>query len=92
MSQTKWTRRISRPVSVEYHRIHMSQVKLADLPSELDALGLDDEPIGEGETPSYLQDSQALPDFIDAAPVEENLVSRFSRDCQRLAGTSDELT
>ena len=44
--------------------------------AELDALGLDDEPIGEGETPSYLQDSQALPDFIDAAPVEENLVSR----------------
>jgi charged multivesicular body protein 5 len=37
----------------------------------LDALGLDDDPIGEGETPAYLQDAQALPDFVDAAPVEE---------------------
>lgn len=40
--------------------------------AELDALGLDDEPIGEGETPSYLQDSQALPDFVDTAPVEND--------------------
>lgn len=43
--------------------------------AELDALGLDDEPIGENETPSYLQDSMALPDFVDSAPVEENHVS-----------------
>ena len=44
---------------------------------ELDALGLDDEPIGEGETPSYLQDAAALPDFVDAAPVEASLVSEL---------------
>jgi hypothetical protein len=44
--------------------------------SELDALGLDDEPIGEGEVPSYLQDSQALPDFVDTAPLEDQQVGR----------------
>lgn len=38
---------------------------------ELDALGLDDDPIGENETPSYLQDAHSLPDFVDAAPLEE---------------------
>jgi hypothetical protein len=42
---------------------------------ELDALGLDDELVGENETPSYLQDSTALPDFVDAAPVEEEVSS-----------------
>lgn len=47
------------------------EVDEADLQAELDALGLDDELVAEGETPAYLQDSQALPDFIDAAPVEE---------------------
>ncbi|OCF35542.1 charged multivesicular body protein 5 [Kwoniella heveanensis BCC8398] len=47
------------------------EVDEADLQAELDALGLDDEPIGENETPSYLQDSTALPDFVDSAPVEE---------------------
>lgn len=41
-----------------------------DLQAELDALGLDDD-IGETEAPSYLQDSTALPDFVDAEPVEE---------------------
>lgn len=45
---------------------------------ELDALGLDEEPIGENEMPSYLSDATALPDFIDAAPVEESQV-RFRR-------------
>lgn len=44
---------------------------------ELDALGLDDEPIGENETPSYLQDAQSLPDFVDSAPLED-LVSLYS--------------
>jgi len=48
------------------------EVDEMDLQAELDALGLDDEPIAEGETPSYLQDSQALPDFVDMAPVEES--------------------
>ncbi|KAK1922564.1 Snf7 family [Papiliotrema laurentii] len=48
------------------------EVDEADLQAELDALGLDDEPIGEGEMPSYLNDATALPDFIDAAPVEES--------------------
>lgn len=43
--------------------------------SELDALGLEDEAIGEGETPSYLQDATALPDFIDSAPIEDTQVS-----------------
>ncbi len=43
--------------------------------TELDALGLDDDPIAEGETPSYLQDASALPDFVDAAPLEEPAVS-----------------
>jgi charged multivesicular body protein 5 len=43
--------------------------------TELDALGLEDEAIGEGETPSYLQDATALPDFIDAAPLEDPQVS-----------------
>ncbi|WVR09096.1 hypothetical protein IAU60_006158 [Kwoniella sp. DSM 27419] len=47
------------------------EVDEADLQAELDALGLDDDPIGENETPSYLQDATALPDFVDAAPVEE---------------------
>ncbi|KAI9636715.1 putative charged multivesicular body protein 5 [Dioszegia hungarica] len=46
------------------------EVDEADLQAELDALGLDDDPIGEGETPSYLQDAQALPDFVDLAPIE----------------------
>lgn len=46
------------------------EVDEADLQAELDALGLDDEPLGEGEMPSYLQDEHALPDFVDAAPVE----------------------
>lgn len=45
---------------------------------ELDALGLDDEPIGENETPSYLQDAQSLPDFVDSAPLED-LVSLYSK-------------
>lgn len=49
------------------------EVDEADLQAELDALGLDDELIGENETPSYLQDSTALPDFVDAAPVEEEV-------------------
>jgi charged multivesicular body protein 5 len=44
------------------------EVDEMDLQAELDALGLDDDPIGEGETPSYLQDSM---DFVDTAPVEE---------------------
>lgn len=44
---------------------------------ELDALGLDDEPIGENEIPSYLQDAQSLPDFVDSAPLED-LVSLYS--------------
>jgi hypothetical protein len=48
---------------------------LTESHTELDALGLDDEPIAEGETPSYLQDATALPDFVDSAPVEENHVS-----------------
>ncbi|WWD21136.1 hypothetical protein CI109_105617 [Kwoniella shandongensis] len=47
------------------------EVDEADLQAELDALGLDDDPIGENETPAYLSDAQALPDFVDAAPVEE---------------------
>ncbi|GFZ47413.1 Uncharacterized protein JCM24511_05156 [Saitozyma sp. JCM 24511] len=47
------------------------EVDEADLQAELDALGLDDELVGEGETPSYLTDATALPDFVDAAPVEE---------------------
>lgn len=47
------------------------EVDEADLQAELDALGLDDEPIGENETPSYLQDAQSLPDFVDSAPLEE---------------------
>ncbi|WRT69014.1 uncharacterized protein IL334_005996 [Kwoniella shivajii] len=47
------------------------EVDEADLQAELDALGLDDDPIGENETPSYLQDSTALPDFVDTAPLEE---------------------
>ncbi len=51
------------------------RVKLRLSIAELDALGLDDEPIGEGETPSYLQDATALPDFVDSAPIEENHVS-----------------
>lgn len=49
------------------------EVDEADLQAELDALGLDDELVGENETPSYLQDSTALPDFVDAAPVEEEV-------------------
>jgi charged multivesicular body protein 5 len=48
------------------------EVDEMDLQAELDALALDDDPIGEGETPSYLTDSQALPDFVDTAPVEEH--------------------
>jgi hypothetical protein len=56
--------------------VYFKQGEKADkLVSELDALGLDDDPIGEGETPSYLQDSQALPDFVDMAPIEESAVS-----------------
>ena len=43
--------------------------------SELDALGMDDELVGEGETPSYLQDATALPDFVDTAPLEASHVS-----------------
>lgn len=50
--------------------------------AELDALGLDDEPIGEGETPSYLQDATALPDFVDAAPIEESHVSELLYLCR----------
>ncbi len=49
------------------------EVDEADLQAELDALGLDDELVGENEAPSYLQDSTALPDFVDAAPVEEEV-------------------
>ncbi|WVO15394.1 hypothetical protein L204_103052 [Cryptococcus depauperatus] len=47
------------------------EVDEADLQAELDALGLDDEPIGENETPAYLQDALASPDFVDPAPFEE---------------------
>lgn len=50
---------------------------LAHIP-ELDALGLEDDPIAEGEVPSYLQDSQALPDFIDTAPLEDQQVSGYT--------------
>lgn len=44
---------------------------IADPRAELDALGLDDELVGENEAPSYLSESTALPDFVDAEPVEE---------------------
>lgn len=47
-----------------------ASVQYTNAHTELDALGLDDEPLGEGETPSYLHDEHALPDFVDAAPVE----------------------
>jgi charged multivesicular body protein 5 len=53
--------------------------------AELDALGLDDEPIGEGETPSYLADATALPDFVDAAPLEDMRVSWGSGTQARLS-------
>ena len=56
------------------------------LTAELDALGLEDEAIGEGETPSYLQDSTALPDFIDTAPIEESLVSFVAVVFEALCG------
>lgn len=61
------------------------EVDEADLQAELDALGLDDELVGENETPSYLQDSTALPDFVDAAPVEEEVscVGGTSGNAQR---------
>jgi charged multivesicular body protein 5 len=36
---------------------------------------MDDELVGEGETPSYLQDATALPDFVDTAPLEASHVS-----------------
>ncbi|ODO01568.1 hypothetical protein I350_06388 [Cryptococcus amylolentus CBS 6273] len=47
------------------------EVDEADLMAELDAIGLDDEPIGDNETPSYLSDAQTLPDFVDSAPLED---------------------
>ncbi|WVQ75467.1 hypothetical protein IAR50_005092 [Cryptococcus sp. DSM 104548] len=47
------------------------EVDEADLMAELDAIGLDDDPIGDNETPSYLSDAQTLPDFVDSAPLEE---------------------
>lgn len=68
--RTRWTRRICKLVS-PLRSLRSSA--LADL-AELDALGLEDEAIGEGETPSYLQDATALPDFIDSAPIEETSV------------------
>ena len=43
-------------------------------PSELDAL----QNLDEEETPSYLQDIHATPDFIDDAPIEERRVSQNS--------------
>ncbi|KAK4687638.1 charged multivesicular body protein 5, partial [Tremellales sp. Uapishka_1] len=48
------------------------EVDEEDLQAELDALGLDDDPIGENETPSYLQESTALPDFVDSVPLEDD--------------------
>lgn len=48
--------------------------------SELDALGLEEE-----ETPSYLTDMNAAPDFLDEAPVESSAVSMFdSREGLRI--------
>lgn len=74
---TRWTSKLVSPVisplpfrSPQERNPRSKRERWLILVAELDALGLDDEPIGEGETPSYLQDSQALPDFVDAAPVE----------------------
>lgn len=48
--------------------------------SELDALGLEEE-----ETPSYLTDMNAAPDFLDEAPVESGAVSTLdSREGLRI--------
>ena len=47
------------------------EVDEEDLQAELDALGLDDDLLGENETPSYLTEAASLPDFIDTAPIEE---------------------
>lgn len=78
----RWTKRTFKQVCWEpLNRTrpgcrHVHGLKMLIVPpSELDALGLDDELIGEGETPSYLQDAVALPDFVDGAPMEENHVS-----------------
>jgi len=43
------------------------EIDEAELEAELDALG----GLEEDETPAYLQDIHATPDFIDEAPVEE---------------------
>ncbi|BEJ15841.1 hypothetical protein CspHIS471_0504460 [Cutaneotrichosporon sp. HIS471] len=59
------------------------EVDEADLEAELDVLGLDDELVGENETPSYLQDSTALPDFVDAAPVEEETAKEPTAEVAR---------
>lgn len=75
--RTRSTRRIFKLVSAM-----CAQSLTSSDAVELDALGLDDEPIGEGEMPSYLNDATALPDFIDAAPVEESQVS--SREWARV--------
>lgn len=53
------------------------EVDEADLEAELEALG-DDLGEEEGELPSYLRDSaatNALPDFVDEAPVPAQSVS-----------------
>lgn len=71
----KLMRQISRLVSFFFFGYDV--LKPTENHVELDALGLDDEPIGENETPSYLQDAQSLPDFVDSAPLEE-LVSLYS--------------
>lgn len=44
------------------------EVDEADLAAELEALG--DDLLEEEETPSYLRDTTALPDFVDEAPEE----------------------
>lgn len=56
----------------------LSLLSLCNSHPELDALGLDEELVGENETPSYLTESAALPDFVDAAPVEEEVSCMFS--------------
>ena len=81
--QTKWTRQTCKLVSLTCsHSIRLRRHS-ADALTELDALGLDDDPIGENETPAYLQDAQVLPDFVDSAPVEEERAATPTAEAAR---------
>ena len=69
---TRLTRRICKRVCPH---CAANKLGLTQFKTELDALAVEEE-----EEPSYLNDLNAAPDFVDEAPVEETAVREKSEN------------